>query len=147
MTSDTVDTASAPPAIELPTAFVPADVEGPLYERWVERGYFTADPTSDKPPFSIVIPPPNVTGSLHLGHALEQSMMDALTRRERMRGKDVLWLPGMDHASIAVQNLVERHLAETEGKGRFDYTREQFIEKAWEWKERYGGRILDQMRR
>ena len=94
----------------------------PLYERWVERGYFTADPTSDKPPFSLVIPPPNVTGSLHLGHALEQSMMDALTRRARMRGFDVLWLPGMDHASIAVQNLVERHLAETEGKGRFDYT-------------------------
>ena len=74
-------------------------------------------------------------------------MMDALTRRARMQGFDVLWLPGMDHASIAVQNLVERYLAETEGKGRFDYTREQFIEKAWEWKERYGGRILDQMRR
>jgi valyl-tRNA synthetase len=131
----------------LPSQYQPAEVEGPLYERWIERGYFTADPDSDKPPFSLVIPPPNVTGSLHLGHALEQSMMDALTRRARMRGFDVLWLPGMDHASIAVQNLVERHLAETEGKGRFDYTREEFIDRAWEWKAEYGGKILGQMRR
>ena len=132
---------------ELPSQYLPAEVEGPLYERWIERGYFTGDPESGKPPFSLVIPPPNVTGSLHLGHALEQSMMDALTRRARMRGFDTVWLPGMDHASIAVQNQVERHLAETEGKGRFDYTREEFIEKAWEWKEEYGGKILGQMRR
>jgi valyl-tRNA synthetase len=132
---------------ELPSQYVPGDVEAPLYERWVEQGYFTAHPESDKPPFSIVIPPPNVTGNLHLGHALEHPIMDALTRRARMRGYDALWLPGMDHASIAVQNLVERHLAETEGKGRFDYTREQFIEKAWEWKAEYGGKILGQMRR
>ena len=138
--------ASFPPP-ELPSQYTPADVEGPLYEGWVERGYFTADPSSDKPPFSLVIPPPNVTGSLHIGHALEQSMMDALTRRARMQGFDVLWLPGMDHASIAVQNLVERHLTETEGKGRFDYTREAFLEKAWAWKEEYGGKILGQMRR
>jgi valyl-tRNA synthetase len=131
----------------LPSQYLPAEVEGRLYERWIERGYFTADPTSDKPPYAIVIPPPNVTGSLHLGHALEQSMMDALTRRARMRGFDALWLPGMDHASIAVQNLVERHLAETEGKGRFDYTREEFITRAWEWKADNGGRILGQMRR
>ncbi|MDP9094386.1 MAG: valine--tRNA ligase [Actinomycetota bacterium] len=134
-------------AADLPSQYQPADVEGPLYERWVERGYFTADPSSAKPPFSLVIPPPNVTGNLHLGHALEQSMMDTLTRRARMRGFDVLWLPGMDHASIAVHNLVERHLAETEGKGRFDYAREEFVTKAWEWKERYGGQILGQMRR
>ena len=134
-------------AADLPSQYQPAAVEGPLYERWIERGYFTADATSDRPPYSIVIPPPNVTGNLHLGHALEQSMMDALTRRARMRGFDVLWLPGMDHASIAVQNLVERHLAETEGKGRFDYSREEFISKAWEWKQRYGGQILSQMRR
>jgi valyl-tRNA synthetase len=140
-------TATQPSTPDLPSHYVPAEVEGPLYERWVERGYFTADPNSDKPPYSLVIPPPNVTGNLHLGHALEQSMMDALTRRARMRGYDVLWLPGMDHASIAVQNLVERHLAETEGKGRFDYSREEFIKKAWEWKERYGGAILGQMRR
>jgi valyl-tRNA synthetase len=140
-------TESAGPQPSLPPQYNPAAVEGPLYERWVERGYFTADPTSGKPPFSLVIPPPNVTGSLHIGHALEQSMMDALTRRARMRGFDALWLPGMDHASIAVHALVERHLSETEGKGRFDYKREEFVEKAWEWKERYGGQILGQMRR
>jgi valyl-tRNA synthetase len=131
----------------LPSQYSPAEVEGPRYEQWVERGYFTADPDSGKPPFSLVIPPPNVTGSLHIGHALEQSMMDALTRRARMRGFDTLWLPGMDHASIAVQNLVERQLAETEGKSRFDYTREEFVAKAWDWKERFGGQILGQMRR
>ncbi|MDT4915938.1 MAG: valyl-tRNA synthetase, partial [Pseudonocardiales bacterium] len=131
----------------LPSQYSPAEVEGELYERWVERGYFTADPSSDKPRFSLVIPPPNVTGSLHIGHALEQSMMDALTRRARMRGFDALWLPGMDHASIAVHALVERHLSETEGKGRFDYKRDEFVAKAWEWKERHGGQILGQMRR
>jgi valyl-tRNA synthetase len=131
----------------LPTQYTPAEVEGELYERWVERGYFTADPSSDKPRFSLVIPPPNVTGSLHIGHALEQSIMDALTRRARMRGFDTLWLPGMDHASIGVHSLVERHLSETEGKGRFDYRRDEFVAKAWEWKERYGGQILGQMRR
>jgi valyl-tRNA synthetase len=136
-----------PPAPDLPSQYSPAEVEGPLYERWVERGYFTADPDSDKPHFSLVIPPPNVTGRLHMGHALEQSMMDAITRRARMRGFDTLWLPGMDHASIAVQNLVERQLAESEGKSRFDYSREEFIERAWEWKQRYGGQILGQMRR
>ena len=140
-------TSAAPKSPDLPTQYAPAEVEGPLYERWEQRGYFTADPTSDKPPYSIVIPPPNVTGSLHLGHALQHTMMDALSRRARMRGFDVLWLPGMDHASIAVHALVERYLSETEGKGRFDYTREQFVAKAWEWKERHGGQILDQMRR
>ncbi len=140
-------TSAAPDSPDLPTQYAPADVEGPLYERWEQRGYFTADPTSDKPPYSIVIPPPNVTGSLHLGHALQHTMMDALSRRARMRGFDVLWLPGMDHASIAVHALVERYLSETEGKGRFDYTRDQFVAKAWEWKARYGGQILDQMRR
>ncbi|PZS15987.1 MAG: valine--tRNA ligase, partial [Pseudonocardiales bacterium] len=91
-------TATPDARAELPTQYVPADVEAPLYERWVERGYFTAHPESDKPPFSIVIPPPNVTGNLHLGHALEHPIMDALTRRARMRGFDALWLPGMDHA-------------------------------------------------
>jgi valyl-tRNA synthetase len=136
-----------PPRAELPTQYVPAEVEAPLYNRWVDRGYFTAHVDSAKPPHTIVIPPPNVTSHLHIGHALEHSIMDALTRRARMRGLDALWLPGMDHASIAVQNLVERHLAETEGKSRYDYTRDQFIAKAWEWKAEYGGKILDQMRR
>lgn len=125
----------------------PRQVEGVLYRRWVERGYFTADPESGKPPFSLVIPPPNVTGSLHLGHALEQTLMDAVTRRRRMQGYEVLWLPGMDHAGIATQVLVEKHLAKTEGKTRRDVGREAFVERVWEWKSEYGGKILDQMRR
>jgi valyl-tRNA synthetase len=135
------------PTADLPTQYAPASVEGELYERWVERGYFSADPTSDKPRYCIVIPPPNVTGALHLGHALQHTLMDALTRRRRMQGYETLWLPGMDHSGIAVHALVERHLAETEGKGRFDYTREEFIAKSWEWKNEYGGKILGQMRR
>ncbi len=125
----------------------PTRVEDVLYNRWVDRGYFTADAASEKPPFSLVIPPPNVTGSLHLGHALEQTMMDALMRRRRMQGYEVLWLPGMDHAGIATQVLVEKHLAASEGKSRHDIGREAFIERVWEWKAEYGGKILGQMRR
>jgi valyl-tRNA synthetase len=131
----------------LPSQYQPAEIEGPLYARWAERDYFTADAKSDKPPFTIVIPPPNVTGSLHLGHALEQTIMDALTRRRRMQGYEALWLPGMDHAGIATQTLVERHLVETEGKSRHDLGREDFVARVWEWKGEYGGKILDQMRR
>ncbi|MFC9818372.1 valine--tRNA ligase [Streptomyces erythrochromogenes] len=134
------------PHSELPTAYTPADVEGKLYERWVERGYFTADPASEKPPYTIVIPPPNVTGSLHLGHAFQHTLMDALTRRKRMQGHESLWLPGMDHAGIATQNKVEQQLAE-EGKSRHDLGREAFVERVWQWKEEYGGKILGQMRR
>ncbi|MFD5035829.1 valine--tRNA ligase [Streptomyces sp. NPDC058377] len=131
---------------ELPTQYAPADVEGKLYERWVERGYFTADPESEKPPYTIVIPPPNVTGSLHLGHAFQHTLMDALTRRKRMLGFEALWLPGMDHAGIATQNKVEQQLGE-EGKSRHDLGREEFVERVWQWKEEYGGKILGQMRR
>ncbi|MGW6247297.1 valine--tRNA ligase [Streptomyces roseolus] len=134
------------PTTELPTQYTPAEVEGPLYERWVERGYFTADATSDKPPYTIVIPPPNVTGALHLGHAFQVTLMDALTRRKRMQGFETLWLPGMDHAGIATQNKVEQQLAE-EGKSRHDLGREAFVERVWQWKDEYGGRILGQLRR
>ncbi|MFH0518193.1 valine--tRNA ligase [Streptomyces sp. M41] len=134
------------PSTELPTQYAPADVEGPLYERWVERGYFAADEKSEKPPYTIVIPPPNVTGSLHLGHAFQHTLMDALTRRKRMQGYESLWLPGMDHAGIATQNKVEQQLAE-EGKSRHDLGREEFVERVWQWKEEYGGKILGQMRR
>ncbi|MFF7933280.1 valine--tRNA ligase [Streptomyces sp. NPDC007940] len=134
------------PITELPTQYAPAEVEGALYERWVEKGYFTADAKSDKPPYTIVIPPPNVTGSLHLGHAFQHTLMDALTRRKRMQGYEALWLPGMDHAGIATQNKVEQQLAE-EGKSRHDLGREEFVERVWQWKEEYGGRILGQMRR
>jgi len=119
------------PTTSLPSSYAPADVEGPLYARWVDRGYFTADASSDKPPYCIVIPPPNVTGSLHLGHAFQHTLMDALIRRRRMQGYEALWLPGMDHAGIATQTLVERRLAETEGKSKHDYSREEFVEKVW----------------
>ncbi|MFI5665235.1 valine--tRNA ligase [Streptomyces sp. NPDC051704] len=144
MTENT-QTPSSPDS-ELPTAYAPAEVEGKLYERWVERGYFTADPASEKPAYAIVIPPPNVTGSLHLGHAFQHTLMDALTRRKRMQGYESLWLPGMDHAGIATQNKVEQQLAE-EGKSRHDLGREEFVERVWQWKEEYGGKILGQMRR
>jgi valyl-tRNA synthetase len=137
-------TASATP--ELPSVYAPASVESRLYERWVERGYFTADAESDRPPFCIVIPPPNVTGQLHMGHALEHTLMDALIRRRRMQGYETLWLPGMDHAGIATQNAVERELAK-EGASRHDLGREAFVERVWQWKAEYGGRILGQMRR
>ncbi|GAA2154690.1 valine--tRNA ligase [Kitasatospora kazusensis] len=112
----------------------------------MDRGYFTADAKSDKPAYTIVIPPPNVTGALHLGHAFQHTLMDALTRRKRMQGYETLWLPGMDHAGIATQNRVEQQLAET-GLSRHDLGREAFVEKVWEWKENYGGKILGQMRR
>ncbi|WP_031514577.1 valine--tRNA ligase [Streptomyces sp. NRRL F-5123] len=147
MTDNTQRPASGPNSTpDLPTTYAPAEVEGPLYERWVERGYFEADAKSDKPAYTIVIPPPNVTGSLHLGHAFQHTLMDALTRRKRMQGYEALWLPGMDHAGIATQNKVEQQLAE-EGKSRHDIGREAFVERVWRWKEEYGGRILGQMRR
>ncbi|MFD4274678.1 valine--tRNA ligase [Streptomyces cyaneofuscatus] len=131
---------------ELPTQYAPADVEGKLYERWVERGYFEADEHSDKPPYSIVIPPPNVTGSLHLGHAFEHTLIDALVRRKRMQGFEALYQPGMDHAGIATQNVVERELGK-EGKSRHDLGREAFVERVWQWKNESGGQISGQMRR
>ncbi|SFT53574.1 valyl-tRNA synthetase [Actinopolyspora lacussalsi subsp. righensis] len=130
---------------ELPSTWNPADVEAELYQRWVDAGYFTADADSDRPPFSIVIPPPNVTGSLHIGHAFEHTLMDLLTRRRRMQGYEALWLPGMDHASIAVQALVERQLQQ-EGIDHRELGREGFLERVWQWKEQHGGSILSQMR-
>ncbi|KRV46381.1 valine--tRNA ligase [Wenjunlia vitaminophila] len=130
----------------LPTQYTPAEVEETLYERWVAAGYFEAHDKSSKPPFTVVIPPPNVTGSLHLGHAFEHTLIDALTRRKRMQGYEALWQPGMDHAGIATQNVVERELAR-EGKSRHDLGRDAFVERVWQWKEESGGRILGQMRR
>ncbi|MBG6122178.1 valine--tRNA ligase [Corynebacterium aquatimens] len=130
----------------LPKNWEPQAVEADLYAEWVDKGYFVADPHSEKPPFSIVLPPPNVTGQLHMGHALDHTLMDALVRRKRMQGYEVLWLPGMDHAGIATQTKVEAMLGETEGKDRYDYGREEFIGRVWEWKEKYGGTIASQMR-
>ena len=132
--------------IELPSQYAPAEVEGPRYERWEKAGYFTADAHSAAPAYCIVIPPPNVTGSLHIGHALEHTLIDALIRRRRMQGYNTLWLPGMDHAGIATQNVVERELAK-EGLSRYDLGREAFVERVWQWKASSGGKILGQMRR
>ena len=131
---------------ELASSFSPAEIEAPLYEKWVAAGYFTADATSTKPPFTIVIPPPNVTGSLHIGHALDHTLQDTLIRMKRMKGFEALWLPGMDHAGIATQNVVEKQLA-AQGITRHDVGREAFVKKVWEWKAESGGAILDQMRR
>ncbi|CAM8638705.1 ValS Valyl-tRNA synthetase [Candidatus Planktophila dulcis] len=131
---------------ELASSFLPGDIEGPLYTKWIEAGYFTADANSSKEPFTIVIPPPNVTGNLHIGHALDQTLQDCLTRMKRMQGFEALWLPGMDHAGIATQNVVEKQLA-TQGLSRHDLGREDFIKKVWEWKSESGGQILGQMRR
>ena len=129
----------------LPKSWDPGAVEASLYQGWVDAGYFTADAGSAKPPYSIVLPPPNVTGSLHMGHALDHTLMDALTRRKRMQGCEVLWLPGMDHAGIATQTLVERQLA-GDGSTKEDLGRERFVEKVWEWKHTSGGTIGAQMR-
>ena len=113
---------------------------------WVEKGYFTPDANSEAEPYSIVLPPPNVTGQLHMGHALDHTLIDSIIRRKRMQGYATLWLPGADHAGIATQTKVEAKLKETEGKKRWDYEREEFIGKVWEWKEQYGGTIQNQMR-
>ncbi len=121
-------------------------MEAAIYQKWLDGGYFTADPDSTKPGYSIVLPPPNVTGSLHMGHALEHTMMDALTRRKRMQGYEVLWQPGMDHAGIATQSVVEKQLA-VDGKTKEDFGRELFVDKVWDWKHESGGAIGGQMRR
>ena len=117
-----------------------------MYSNWEKSGYFAANAQTEKPVFSIVLPPPNVTGQLHMGHALDHSIMDALCRHKRMQGFEVLWLPGMDHAGIATQTKVEATLKETEGKDRFDYGREEFVGKVWEWIGDYQQRISNQMR-
>ncbi|WP_415976578.1 valine--tRNA ligase [Rhodococcus sp. 077-4] len=144
-------TSSAPetpdnPADRLPKNWDPSEVEAELYRGWVDAGYFEADATSGKPPYSIVLPPPNVTGSLHMGHALDHTLMDALSRRKRMLGYEVLWLPGMDHAGIATQSVVEKQLA-ADGKTKEEFGRELFIDKVWDWKRESGGTIGGQMRR
>ena len=134
------------PEISLASSFTPADIEAPLYQKWLDADYFKADATSNKEPFTIVIPPPNVTGSLHIGHALDHTLQDVLIRMKRMKGFETLWLPGMDHAGIATQNAVEKALA-AEGKSRHDLGREKFVERVWQWKAESGGAILGQMKR
>ena len=127
--------------------FAPQDIETKWYKTWEQRGYFAPKAGSDKDPYSIVIPPPNVTGSLHIGHALQHGIMDALTRYNRMKGKNALWQVGSDHAGIATQMVVERKLAAEGQPGREELGREKFIAKTWEWKEESGDTIMRQMRR
>jgi valyl-tRNA synthetase len=126
--------------------YEPADVEQRWYPRWEERGYFRADPAARSKPFAIAMPPPNVTGSLHWGHALTMTLQDTLTRMKRMDGFNTLWLPGTDHASIAVHVILERQLA-AEGKTKEDLGRDGFLARAWQWKEESGGTIIRQLKR
>jgi len=133
---------------EIPKAYEPHAVEEKWYQFWLDHGCFVADPTSEKPPYSIVIPPPNVTGVLTLGHVLNNTIQDILARKARMDGKEVLWLPGTDHAGIATQTVVERTLKKEKViRHRNDLGRDKFLEKVWEWKERHGGIIIQQLRK
>jgi valyl-tRNA synthetase len=131
---------------ELPRTYIPSAIEQEVYEFWEKGGYFHAADTSGKPPFCIVLPPPNVTGALHMGHALTATIQDLLTRWRRMQGYNALWLPGTDHAGIATQMVVERKLM-TEGINRHELGREKFLERVWQWKEQFGGRIQEQHKR
>ena len=132
---------------ELPKVYEPQRVEGRIYEMWEKAGCFKGDPDPEKKPFSIVMPPPNVTGQLHMGHALDSTLQDILTRFKRMQGYSTLWLPGTDHAGIATQIKVEEELRVKEGKTRYDLGREKFLQRVWQWKEKYGGRIVEQQKK
>ena len=134
--------------MEIPKAYDPKTAESSHYERWEKNGYFTPEINEDPdaPKYSIVIPPPNVTGSLHMGHALQHTIMDVLTRWKRMQGYRTLWLPGTDHAGISVQRKIVEQL-KSEGKKPLEIGREEFVKRAWAWKEEYGNTITEQMRR
>src|SRR3954453_2086760 len=131
---------------ELPKQYDPQDAQRRWYDFWLEKGYFHADPSVDKPPYTIVIPPPNVTGALHLGHALNNTIQDILIRWRRMQGYDTLWMPGTDHAGIATQAVVEKRLFEEEHKTRHDLGRAALVARIWAWKDEYEKRILSQLR-
>ncbi len=133
------------PSSELAPRYDPSGLEGPLYQRWVDSGVFHVEASDVDRPYSIAIPPPNVTAVLHMGHGLNNTLQDVLIRRRRMQGYDVLWVPGTDHAGIATQNVVERELAKND-QTRFDLGREKFVERVWEWVDEYGGRIIGQLR-
>ena len=131
---------------ELDKTYDPSNFEDRIYDFWVKNDYFKAKVDKTKKPFTIVIPPPNITGQLHMGHALDNTMQDILIRYKRMQGYSALWQPGTDHAGIATQMVVERQL-NAEGKTRQDLGREHFVERVWQWKEQSGGTISRQMRR
>ncbi len=132
---------------ELPKVYEPQQVEGRIYEMWENAGCFKGDPDRSKKPFSIVMPPPNVTGQLHMGHALDCTLQDILTRFKRMQGYAALWVPGVDHAGISTQVKVEEDLRVNEGLSRYDLGREKFLQRVWKWKEKYGNRIVQQQKK
>ena len=132
---------------ELPKVYSPSDFEDRIYQNWCDKGYFTPDVKNPAPAFSIVIPPPNVTGQLHMGHALDETLQDILVRYKRMQGFNTLWVPGTDHAGIATQIKVEEQLRVNEGLTRYDLGREKFLERVWDWKHQYGNRIIGQLKK
>src|SRR5688572_689422 len=132
--------------MELDSRYDPKELEPRIYAEWEKKGFFHADPADAREPFTMVIPPPNVTGVLHLGHAMNNGFQDALARWQRMKGRAALWMPGTDHAGIATQNVVEKELKK-EGKKRHDLGREKFLERVWAWKEKNGSTIIQQLRR
>ena len=132
---------------ELPKTYAPSEFEDRIYQEWCEKGYFTPDVTNDAEHFSVVIPPPNVTGQLHMGHALDETLQDILVRYKRMQGFNTLWIPGTDHAGIATQIKVEERLRVEEGLSRYDLGREKFLERVWEWKDKYEARITGQLKK
>ncbi|MEG0771495.1 MAG: class I tRNA ligase family protein, partial [Clostridia bacterium] len=132
---------------ELPTKYNPSEIEDDIYQFWQDKKYFHAKIDKKAKPFTIVIPPPNVTGQLHMGHALDETIQDILIRYKRMQGFCALWVPGTDHAGIATQIKVEEVLKKEEGKTRHDLGREAFLEKVWEWKKLYGNRITSQLKK
>ena len=131
---------------ELPKTYDPHMTEDRLYKFWEENGYFHAEIDENKTPDTIMLPPPNVTGQLHMGHAFDDTLQDILIRTKRMQGYAALWMPGTDHAGLATQIKVEETLRE-KGETRFDYGREKFVDLCWKWKEQYGSRILNQLRK
>ena len=133
-------------SIELRTTYDPGEIEDKLYQKWLEKGYFHAEAGRTKTPYTIVIPPPNITGQLHMGHALDNMMQDAIIRFRRMQGYAALWLPGTDHASIATEVKIVQQLAE-EGLKKEDIGRDAFLDRAWEWRKKYGGRIVEQLKK
>ena len=137
---------AVPARKQLPPAYEPASVETRIYEMWESHGYFKPRVDPERAPYTIIMPPPNVTGELHLGHGLEDAITDALVRWHRMQGDPTLWLPGEDHAGIATQNVLEREIAK-EGLTRHDLGREAFVERVWMWVRKYRHRIADQHRK
>ena len=131
---------------ELPKTYDPKASESRLYQFWLDGGFFNAEVDKNKKPYSIVLPPPNVTGQLHMGHALDETMQDILIRYKRMCGYETLWLPGTDHASIATEVKVVEKLAKS-GRSKKDVGRDGFMQEAWAWKNEYGGRIVQQLRK